>query len=81
MLFIIAIILCNVIKMCCALMFIISNHYGIKCLSDLLQIEPCDELFKVISVVMSHWYMLNQFIIAIIFCNAKKIKCAVFYYS
>ena len=29
-------------KMNCALMFIISNHYGIKCLSNLLQSEPCN---------------------------------------
>ena len=39
----------------CALMFIISNHYGIKCLSNLLQLEPCNVMFKVISDIMAHW--------------------------
>ena len=32
-----------------ALMIIISNHYGIKYLSYLLQLEPRNDMFKVIS--------------------------------
>ena len=32
-----------------ALMIIISNHNGIKCLSNLLQLEPRNDMFKVIS--------------------------------
>ena len=27
-----------------------------KCLSNLLQFEPCKDMFKVISDVMAHWY-------------------------
>ena len=40
----------------CALMFIISNHYGTKCLSNLLQLERCSDMFKVISDIMALWY-------------------------
>ena len=40
----------------CALMFIMSNHYGRKCLSNLLQLEPCNDMFKVISDIMAHCY-------------------------
>ena len=72
----IAINSCNAKKMIYALMFIISNHYGIKCLSNLLQLEPCNVMFKVISDIMEHWYDLwNTIVIAINFCNAKKIIC------
>ena len=41
-------------KMICELMFIISNRYGIKCLSNLLQLERCNVMFKVISEIMAH---------------------------
>ena len=51
-------------KMNCALMFIISNHYERKCLSNLLQSEPCSDMFKVISDIMAHWYeIINTVII------------------
>ena len=33
-------------KMISALMFITNNHYGIKCLSNLLQLESCKLSFK-----------------------------------
>ena len=50
----------------CAFMFIISNHYGIKCVSNLLQLEPCNDMFKVISDIMAHcnvmWNTSNQFL-------------------
>ena len=46
---------CTGMKMICALMFVISNHYGINCLSNLLQFEPCDGMFQVISEIMAHW--------------------------
>ena len=32
------------------------NHYGIKCLSILLQLVPCINMFKVISDIMARWY-------------------------
>ena len=38
------------------LMIIISNHYGRKCLINLLQLEPCNDIFKVISDIMAHWF-------------------------
>ena len=50
---VIAINFCNGKKMICALMFIISNHYGIKCLSNLLQLEACNVMFK----VMTQWHI------------------------
>ena len=54
-------------------MFIRSNHYGIKFLSNPLQLEPCNVIFKVISLIMSRWYeKWNTIVIAINFCNAKK---------
>ena len=40
--------------MICAFMFIISNHYGMKCLSNIIQLEPCNVIFKVISDIMPH---------------------------
>ena len=39
----------------CVFMFIIGNHYGIKCLNQ-LQLEPCNVMFKVISDKIAHWY-------------------------
>ena len=41
--------------MICTMMFIISNHYGIEYLSNLLQLEPCIVNFKVISDIMARW--------------------------
>ena len=41
-----------------SLMFILSNHYGIKHFINLLQLEPCNVMFKVISDIMEHWYDL-----------------------
>ena len=77
---VIAINFCNAKKMICALMFIISNHYGISCLCNLLQLEPCNVMFKVISDIMEHWYDLwNTIVIAIHFCNAKNIICALMF--
>ena len=40
--------------MTCALMFIRSNNYGIKCLRNLLQLEHCNNMFKVISDIIPH---------------------------
>ena len=39
-----------------ALMFMINNHYGTKCRCNLLHLEPCNLMFKVISDIMEHWY-------------------------
>ena len=52
---VIAINFCNANKKICALMFIISNHYGTKCLTNRLQVEPCNVMCKVISDIMAHW--------------------------
>ena len=72
---VIAINYCNAKKMMRSLMCIISNH-GIKCLSNLLHVEPSEVMFKVISDRMTHWYDLwNTILIAINFCNAKKTIC------
>ena len=55
-----------------ALMFIISNHYGIKCLSNLIQLEPGNIMLQVISNKMAHWYdMWNTIVIAINFYYAN----------
>ena len=51
--FLITINFFNAKKIYCALMFIMSNHYGTKCR---LQLEPCKVMFKVISDIMAHWY-------------------------
>ena len=55
-------------KWICALMFSMSCHYGIKCLSKQLQLEPCNVMFKVISDLMAHWceiHLLFQVIAAL----------------
>ena len=71
---------CNATKGNWALMFIISNHYGIKCVSNLLQLKPCNDMFKVISDIMAHCYdMWNTIIVAIKSCNAKKMNCALMF--
>ena len=70
---------CNVKKMICDFMFIISNHYRIKCLCNLLQLELCNVMFKVISDLMPHWW--NKIVIAINFCNAKKMICTLMFIS
>ena len=49
---VIAINFCNAKKMICELVFIISNQYGRKCLSNQLQLEQCNVKFTVISVEM-----------------------------
>ena len=43
-----------------ALMIIISNHYGIKIkhLSNLLQLEPCNDMFEVIADIMPFCYVM-----------------------
>ena len=33
-----------------------SNHYGRKCVSNLLQLEPCNDMFKVISDIIAQSY-------------------------
>ena len=34
------------------------QSFGIKCLSNLLQLEPCNVMFKLMSDMMAHWYDL-----------------------
>ena len=62
--------------MICALMFIISNHIGTKCLSILLQLETCNVMFRVIYDIMAHCHDLWKIVLAIVFYNAKKIISA-----
>ena len=55
-------------------------HDGRKCLSNLLQLEPCNDQFNVISDVMAYWYdTFNTFNIAIKFSNAKIMNCALMF--
>ena len=64
-------------KMICAFMFIISNHFGIKCLSNVIQLEPCNVIIKVTSYKMAHWYDLwNTIVITINICKAMKMICS-----
>ena len=56
----------------CALMFAISYHYGTKCLCNLLQLEPCNDMLKVISDIWN----IGWFVKYHCDCNAKKIICA-----
>ena len=49
-----AINFCNAKKMNSALMFFMSNNYGRKCLSNLLHLEKCRDMFKVISDIIAH---------------------------
>ena len=66
---------CNGKKMICALIFIISNHYGIKCLSNML--ELCNVMHKIICDIIAHWNDLwNTIVIVISFCTGKKMICA-----
>ena len=47
-------------------MFSISNHYGRKCISILLQLEPCSDMSKFISDVLAHWYeMINTIMLSL----------------
>ena len=63
--FIITINFCNTMKMNCALMFMISNHYGTNCLSNLLlQLSPCNDMIKVISDKMAHWYEMIKHLLS-----------------
>ena len=60
---------------------IISNHEGIKWLSNLLYLEPCNIMFKVISDITSLWYdMSNTIFIANYFLNEKKMNCSFDFY-
>ena len=55
-------------------------NYGIKCHSNLLQLEPCTAMFKVISDIMAHWYdMRNIIVFSKNICNAKKMNCAMMF--
>ena len=57
------------------MMFIISNHYAIKCLCNILQLEPCNVMFNV-----THWYDLwNTIVIAINVSYVKKMICALMF--
>ena len=63
-----------------SLVVIISNDYGTKYLSNLLQLEPCIVMFKVISDELAHLYdMWNTIVITINFCNGKKMICALMF--
>ena len=77
---VIAINFCNAKKMICALIFIISKLHGIKCLSNLLQLELCNVMLRVITDIMRDWYeMWKIIVIAINFYNAKKMICTIMF--
>ena len=77
---VIATIFCNAKKTICALMFIKKKLNGIKCLSNLVQLELCNVMFKVISDIMAHWYdTWNISVIAIKFYYAKKMICTMMF--
>ena len=41
-----------------------------KCFSNLLQLEPCIDLFNIISGTMAHWYeTINTIIISVMQCK------------
>ena len=61
--------------MMCALMFIISNHYGIKCLSNLLQLEQ-SLMFKVMSDIMQTGMKCEIHLLLQLVCAGKKMICA-----
>ena len=44
---------CNAKKMNCGMIFTIINYHGTKCLSNLLQVEPCNVMFNVIPAMQS----------------------------
>ena len=61
-----ALIYFNAKKMIGALIIIISNDYGIKCLRNVLQLEPFNDMFKVFSDIMLYCYvMYNTITVAI----------------
>ena len=65
---IIAINFCNANKNELCMHVYHKHHYGKKCLSNLLQLEPCSVMLKVISDIMVHWYVMwNTIIIPINF--------------
>ena len=43
-------------KMNCAFLIMTNNNYGRKCLSTMLELEPCNDIFKVISDILAHCY-------------------------
>ena len=62
-------------RMNCVLMFIVSNNNGRKFLSYLLHLEPCNNMFKVISDIKQHSCNIwNSIINAINFYKAKKMN-------
>ena len=58
--FIITINFDNEMNINCALLFIISNRNGRIVLSCLIQLEKCNDVFKVISDIMAQWKMHLQ---------------------
>ena len=55
---------CNGKKMICAFIFIISNHYEMICLSNLLQLEPYNEMLKeinmqLVSALERKWFSID----------------------
>ena len=62
-------------------MFNISKLHGIKCLCNLLQLELCNVMERVITDIMRDCYeMWKIIVIAINFYNAKKIICTMMFF-
>ena len=53
----------------CALLFITSNHNGRNFLSCLIQLDKCNDMFKVISDIMAQWYLMENALIITINLN------------
>ena len=70
---IVAINFCNTKKINWTLMFIFSNHYGKKCLINLLQLEPCNDMIEVISDIW-HIVMIYEILLSLqsIFAMQRK---------
>ena len=65
-----------------ALMIITSFHYGIKCLSNLLQLEPRNDMFQVISDIMVYCYVSNTITVVIDFLHLiswQKMICSLMF--
>ena len=72
----IAIYFCNAKKMKLCIDIYHRQSLWKKCLCNLLQLEPCNNMFKVISDIMAHSYEMWYIITAINYCIAIKMNCA-----
>ena len=74
---VVAINFCNEKKINCALMYNINNHYGIKCLCNLLLLEPCNVVFK---LFLTQWHigMICE-ILLLLQRRSEKMNCSLMF--